>query len=215
VIHRIVLVLAAGAGLGAAPPPVTASDSDPSHSEMRATIERYTADQASLTRVYPIGMSANRRDRMTRFYTEWLDRLAKMDFGSMGRDGRVDYLLFRNHLQHQTRQLDLNATAEAAAAPLTPFAQTIVSLEEARRRMEPIDSAKAAAVLDALGKQVDGIRKSVEAELRTAAPKKTIGARAARAVTELRGTLRRWFDFYNGYDPLFGLTSGWRFYKGE
>jgi len=63
--------------------------------------------------------------------------------------------------------------------------------------------AKAAAALDALVKQVDGARKSVEAGLGSGASKKTAGAGAAVAVTGLRGTLKRWFDFYNGYDPLF------------
>src|SRR5437016_3289298 len=100
------------------------------------------------------------------------------------------------------RQLNLEAKSEGAAAPLTPFGQTIVGLEELRRRMEPLDAAKAAAILDALAKQVDGTRRSVEADLSRGAVKKTLGARAAIAVTDLRGTLRRWFDFYNGYDPL-------------
>ena len=101
------------------------------------------------------------------------------------------------------RQLELQVKAEGATAPLTPFAPTIVGLEESRRRMEPIDPAKTAAVLAALGKQVDAARTSVEASLRSTPVKKTVGAEAAAAVTGLRATLRRWFDFYNGYDPLF------------
>ena len=117
----------------------------------------------SLIRAYTINLSAGRRDRMTRFYREWLEHLPKSNFDSMSQEGRIDYLLFRNHLQHEIRQLELQVEAEGATAPLTPFAQTIVGLEESRRRMEPIDAAKTAAALTALGKQVDATRTSVEA----------------------------------------------------
>jgi uncharacterized protein (DUF885 family) len=203
VIHRIaqVLALIASTFLWAAPPPI--SDFHQSRSEMRIAIERYVADWTSLTRAYPIDNSAGQRDRMMRFYREWLDRLPKLDFESMSQEGRIDYLLFRNHVQHEVRQIELKAKAEAATAPFLPFAQTIVGFEESRRRMETVDPAKVAGVLDALGKQVDGARRSIEAGLPSIAVKKTAGAEAAAAVTGLRGTLKRWFEFYNGYDPLF------------
>src|SRR5260221_4643632 len=181
----------------------TPTDIDTSRSEMRTAIERYVADWNSLTRAYPIDNSAGQRDRMMRFYREWLDRLPALDFESMSQEGRIDYLLFRNHVQHEVRQLELKTKAEAATAPFLPFAQTIVGLEESRRRMETVDPAKAAAALDALVKQVESARKSVEAGLGSGAVKKTVGAEAAAAVAGLRGTLKGWFDFYNGYDPLF------------
>src|SRR5437879_4812979 len=72
-------------------------------SEMRASIELYTADRAILTRAYTIELSAGRRDRMSTFYREWLDRLAKLNLDSMSQEGRIDYILFRNHLQHELR----------------------------------------------------------------------------------------------------------------
>ena len=98
--HRIApaLALIASSLLVSAQPPAANSDLDQSRSEMRATIERYTADRASLTRAYTIDLSAGRRDRMTKFYREWLDRLPKLNFDSMSQEGRIDYLLFRNHL---------------------------------------------------------------------------------------------------------------------
>jgi uncharacterized protein (DUF885 family) len=171
--------------------------------EMRAYIERYAADRGSLMRTYSIDLSAARRDRFKQFYAEWLDRLARLDFNAMGEAGRIDYLLFLNHLQHEMRQLDLTARNQADAASLAPFAQTIIDLEDARRRMIPMNPAKAAGVLDALGKQVNAMRRSVEGSLKPGMVKKTTANRAAGEVQALRATLRRWFDFYNGYDPLF------------
>lgn len=42
-----------------------------------------------------------------------LDRIARLDFNSMSEAGQIDYLLFRNHLQHEIRQLDLSAKYQA------------------------------------------------------------------------------------------------------
>src|SRR5947207_2480307 len=76
-----------------------------SPSEMRAYIERYTVDRGNLLRYYTMELSSARSDRLKKFYSEWLDRLAPLNFDAMSQDGKVDYVLFRNLLQHQLRQL--------------------------------------------------------------------------------------------------------------
>jgi uncharacterized protein (DUF885 family) len=174
-----------------------------SPSEMRGYIERYVADRGSLLRVYAIDFSTSRRERMKQLYSEWLGRLAQLDFDAMSPPARIDYVLFQNHLQHELRHLDLQAKNQAETAPLLPFAQTIVDLEEARHRMQPIDSAKVAGILDGLSRQIDANRRSLEASLRSSPIKKTVANRAAGTAQNLRATLKHWFDFYNLYDPLF------------
>src|SRR5687767_12245663 len=88
-----------------------------------------------------------------------------MNFDSMSQDGKVDYILFRNHLEYELRQLDIQAKQLTEIQALIPFAKTIIDLEEARRRMEPIESARVAARLNELRKQIDDRRRSVEAGL--------------------------------------------------
>lgn len=168
-------------------------------SEMRAAIERYTVDRGSLTRSYPVPMSQARRARFRKFYEEWLGSLNSLDFDSFSQDGKVDYVLFKNHLENELRQLDIQARQISEIQHLIPFAETIIGLEEARRRMEPIDSAKIAATLTALRKQVDESRRAVE----SLKPKKTVANRALAAMNGLRNNLRNWYTFYNGYDPIF------------
>src|SRR6185369_9706585 len=70
-------------------------------SEMRGVIERYTADRGSLARFFSVEASPARRARMKQFYTEWLASLAKLTFDSMSQDGKIDYVLFKNHLDHE------------------------------------------------------------------------------------------------------------------
>src|SRR5690349_22585529 len=117
-------------------------------SEMRAAIERYTADRGSLTRSYPVAISPARRGRFKKFYEEWLASLKSLDFDAMSQDGKIDYLLFKNHLEYELRQLDIQARQLSEIEPLVPFSAKIIDLEEARRHMEPIDSAKVAATLN-------------------------------------------------------------------
>jgi len=169
-------------------------------SEMRSAIERYTVDRGSLTRSYPVTVSRARRERFKKFYSEWLASLQSLDFDSMSQDGKIDYLLFKNHLEYELRQLDIQSRQINEIEPLVPFAAKIIELEEARRRMEPIDSAKIAATLNDLRKQVDEQRRAIE---RSTDIKKTVANRAAVAINGLRGNLRNWYTFYNGYDPMF------------
>ena len=168
-------------------------------SEMRAAIERYTVDRGGLTRSYPVAISPTRRARFKKLYEEWLATLKSLDFDSMSEDGKIDYLLFKNHLEYELRQLDIQEKQLAEIQPLVPFANTIIDLEEARRRMEPLNSAKIAMTLTEMRKTVDERRRAVEG----LKPKKTVANRAVQAINGLRNNLRNWYTFYNGYDPLF------------
>ncbi|HKY42308.1 MAG TPA: DUF885 family protein [Pyrinomonadaceae bacterium] len=185
-------------------------------SEMRSSIERYTVDRGSLARSYPVAVSRARRERFKKFYTEWLNSLQSLNFDSMNQDGRIDYILFKNHLEYELRQLDIQARQLTEIELLLPFATKIIELEETRRRMEPINSSKVAATLTELRKQVDERRRALELGLRPegrggdATPsveplrvKKTVANRAVAALNGLRNNLRNWYTFYNGYDPVF------------
>src|SRR5439155_14920350 len=198
-----------------------------SESEMRSLIERYTVDRGSLTRSYPVSISLARQTLFRQFYSDWLAQLQKLNFDSMSHEGKVDYLLLKNHLEYELRQMDIQAKQLADIQPLVPFAKTIVDFEDARRQMQPIDSAKTAATLTNVNRQVDETRRAVEAGLRTSREnlvdgvstasgsdrladrtdpiraKKTVAFRAVGAINNLRNTLRNWYTFYNGYDPLF------------
>src|ERR1051326_7547502 len=187
--------------------PEIADDLAPS--EMRALIEYYIADRGSLQRSFFVNNSPARRERFRKFYADALDRIQKLNFDAMSQEGKVDYILFRSDLEHELRQLDIEAKQQAEIEPLMPFAKTIVEMEEARRGMTPIDSAKAATTLNGLKKQVDDTRRRVEAGLRggdtadAVRVKKTVAFRGVNAINALRGNLRNWYTFYNGYDPVF------------
>lgn len=178
---------------------------DPGRSEMRPVIERYVADRGSLTRSYPVESSPARQARFREFHTAWLATLGKMNFDAMSLDGRVDYILFKSHLDHEMQVFELQRKSLAEIAALVPFAETITALAEARRRMEKIDAQKAAGQLNELTKLVEKTRVAIEAGMRSeqGRVKKTVANRAVSEINALRNVLRSWFGYYNGYDPLF------------
>ena len=177
-------------------------------------IERFRADQGTLRQFYTIDVSAARYARMKRFYSETLSAITRVKFDSLGQDGRVDYLLLRNYCEHMLRHLDLQWKAADEASPLVPFAETIIRLREDLQRMQFADPARSADTLNGLTRLIAETRRRLEASMGTegkgppAKVRMTAARRAAGTVDELREALKEWFEFYDGYDPLFTWWAG-------
>lgn len=179
---------------------------DTSNSELREAINRYSIDQRSLTRSIPSNWSEARKKRLEGFAKDWLGSLDRVDFDALGRDGRIDSVLLRNDLDHSLRQLELQGKKADDVRPLVPYAETIVVLEESRRKMEPIDPAKVAGRLTDLVKEIDKARKAAEDSTRGDRPNKpakSLALRAASTVDQAKRSLAQWHGFYSGYDPMY------------
>jgi hypothetical protein len=194
------------AALAMAPAIVAHSTStlDSSVPPMRALIERFTADQATLVSVYADPLAPATRERMAVFYRENRAQLATVNFNALDQEGKVDSILFANFLTQQEHKLALDERQWKEVAPLLPFAPAIFALEDARRRMERPDPQKAAAQLSELATAVAASRKELEDRVKNASPAERINAwRAAADLDQLTAQLQHWFDFWNGYDPAF------------
>jgi len=177
---------------------------DPSVPPMRALIERFSADQATLLSVYADPLAPAARARNAAFYREQHALLATIDFNALDQEGKADYLSFANLLTQLEHQLALDERQWSEVAPLLPFAPAIFALEDARRRMERPDPQKAAAQLSELTLTVTASRKALEAKVKDASPADRINAwRAAADLEQLTTQLQHWFDLWNGYDPTF------------
>lgn len=144
-------------------------------SQLVAAIERFEVDRDALVRSYPVAISLTREVRLREFFEQWRALLATIDFDGLSLDDQVDAVLFRGELAFELRRLDFGRRQYDETAPLLPFAALITELEESRRMMKPIDSASAAGRLDAANKQIEDLRKAIEAGL------KQKGAAAASA----------------------------------
>ncbi len=171
-------------------------------SRLRGVIEKFESDYGALNRFYSAQTSPNRLTRFRALYSEQLALLARLDFDALNHDEQIDYLLFKNSLDHEQKELNRFEAQLQEMAALIPFARAISDLEDSRRKLETLNSARTAAILNDLAKQIADTQKSFDAN-KSSWPKRTVANRAARTVTSLRNTLRNWNTFYTGYDPAF------------
>lgn len=171
-------------------------------SRLRGVIEKFSEDAGSLDRFYTARESEKRAARFRALYTDWLNFLNRQNFDALNADEQADFLLFKNYLAHEIKELDRRAVQLEETSALLPFAKTISDLEDSRRKLETIDAAKIAALLNELSKTIAAVQKGIEAGT-IAKPKKTVANRAAQTIAGLRNTLKNWFSFYNAYDPQF------------
>jgi len=180
-----------------------AADERGSASELRETIERFTADERTLGNRYQAEWSLARREALRSYYRAWQTRLTARDFGRLSQEGKVDYLLLRQALAHRLQLLDLEQERLAEIAPLLPFAGTIRALDEARQRVDSLAPEQSARVLATIARQADSARRAVAALDSAARPGRIAGFRAAQALESHRHLLQQWHRHYAGYDPLF------------
>ncbi len=114
-------------------------------------------------------------------------------------------MLFRNTLDHEIGQLDIDAERFTGMLPMIPFAPRLVALEEDRRALRPVDPESTAALLNDVKKSVIETRARYDSLAKAGKPgvKKTVAFRAARAVGDLQRMLSGWFAYHDGYDPDF------------
>ncbi len=171
-------------------------------SRLSGVIDRFQTDYGALNRFYSAQTSPNRTARFRALYREQLALLGKLNFEALNHDEQIDYLLFKNYIDHEQKELSRFEAQLQEMSALMPFARTISDLEDSRRKLEPLDSAKTAATLNDLVKRIADAQKNLEAK-KTPWPKPTVANRAARTVSALRFTLLGWNRFYTGYDPAY------------
>ena len=179
--------------------------------DLPEVVERFTSDRFALLRRWDVAYSPVRRAVARDFYATWLARTDSIPFDSLSEGGKVDWLLLRGRLRHEQSLLMEEDHFNAETAPLVPFAGTVFALAEARRNLVTMDPAATADTLARLAARLDSTRKAVEGGLGSggqggregARPDRLAAYHAAQLLESLRGTLDRWFHFYDGYDPLF------------
>jgi hypothetical protein len=195
---------------------------------MEETIRRYSADRFTLSRAYEIPWSQTRFERFEKLHGDWQTRLPQLDFDALNQQGRVDYILLRNELTAQTDQQTLERERLKEMEELLSFRGTIQELEMARWRMEPLHAQSAATKISELAERVKKLKERVEKgkkkekadktnETASASAKEkndkpsepplklspSLARRAASAIGDVRGTLKTWYSFYDGYQPDF------------
>ena len=92
-------------------------------SRLRGVIEKFAEDAGSLDRFYTARESQNRAARFRTLYADWLAFLSRQNFDALNADEKIDYLLFKNYLAHELKELDRRTAQFEETAALLPFAK--------------------------------------------------------------------------------------------
>ena len=171
--------------------------------KMVAIIARYQADLACLQRKYRLELSPEAVERMEAFYAGWLQALTDLNFEALNQSERIDWILFRNHLELTLKRAHHRAAHNVEAAPLIPFSELIVALDDERRRMHYITGEAAAEALYKIEQSAKQGLKALPEIAASASVKRTTASRASRNIVRLLEALKAWHTFYHAYDPSF------------
>jgi len=130
--------------------------------ELASLIRLYQTDRNGVSRFYDLPWSEARFDRMEKLFKEWQERLAAVDFDALGQAGKIDYILLRGEIHSELSRLTLDRRRLLEMDELLAFRGPLQELEQARWRMEPVDSQAAATKISALAEQVKKLQKRVE-----------------------------------------------------
>jgi uncharacterized protein (DUF885 family) len=175
---------------------------------------RYETDRGALQRTYLVPNSPIRTERLRKFDAAWIAALKAVDFSTVSAAAREELLTLRGKVEDNWKELNRRAADADAIEPLIPFASTIFDLEEARRRVDPVDPVNAAGRVNDMWKQLEKLRATMEAGTKVGHFPTELGATkssaslAAEATTSLRASLKIWHTFYSGYDPEFAWWVG-------
>ncbi len=185
---------------------VAASSTRASEPDLRDVVENFVADERDVAHEYGVPDSAAGGARYEQLYRDWEGKLGEVHFDKLSQAAKIDYILLANHIKRKERQLKLDEETRERIAPLAPFLADIAELEAARRRYEFVEGQAAANRLNELTGRIAAAKADVEKKLAkngsAEKPKRTDGRRAAAAVAGVTATLRHWYDFYHGYDPV-------------
>lgn len=169
---------------------------------LRELVDRYRTDRDLLLRFYdqplsPVAMTAQRE-----FHNSWQAALDRVPFDRLDIHGQVDLLLLESRIRQELARLSLEEERTAEMRPLLPFLDSVMDLKERRQRVDPQVPSETAGLLVRIGKQLEELTVWV----RGGADKKVspiVARRAALTAEQIRGELKRWYEFYSGYDPAF------------
>lgn len=169
--------------------------------ELVNLITTYQADRGALSRLYTNRLSAEYFARMESFNQDYLKTLQAQNYDALSEDGKIDYVLFRNFLEKQLAELDLEKRDFMAIQSVVAFGKPLEDFVVARRRAKQPDAQALAASWDAVAKAVAAQHKSL-----ASASKYTSWQQAdlaAQAVESLSRVVKEAYDFYYDYDPAF------------
>ena len=131
-------------------------------SNLQDVVRECGADWGGVAGFYELPWSEARFDRLESLFKEWRERLGEVDFDALNQQGRIDYILLRNKLDHELASLALARKRLNEMEEMLSFRVPIQKLERGRMRMESVDSQAAASEISTLPDKIKKLRERIE-----------------------------------------------------
>lgn len=184
-------------------------------SEVNNTMIQYEADKGSVIRFYSVVSNAytygtrfekdnyntpERRERLLKLIAEYQISLKELDFDSMNINGQVDYILFNQSLNNEKTELVQQQKKYDKIKTYFPFEEKIYAIEKPRLRGMKVNGEVVAKEMNLLCKVIKEQMKILD---KVTGLDKESSSFAVMHTKALQSILKKYYDFYNGYDPLF------------
>ncbi|MDG1276443.1 MAG: DUF885 family protein [Algoriphagus sp.] len=178
--------------------------------ELVQLINTYQADYGALRRLYSNPLSAEYFQRMQRFNQEYMKSLQFYNYDSFSEDGKIDYVLFRNYLEKELAELDLDKRAFGEISSVLAFAPPLEEFVKGRRRAVRPKAQDLAASWNQVALQIDQQLKALPAQSKYTSWQKA--DLAAQGVESLNKVTAEAYSYYYDYDPEFTwwMPASWK-----
>ena len=129
-----------------------------------------------------------------------LQDLDALNYDRLDVEARLDWHLLRNEVRRTLDHVAQDEKKRLEVSDLVPFMGSVIGLVERRRSVERPNYAADAQAVDALAKQAQALSSAIDDREKVGRP---AAVRASRMVREAAELLKKWFEFYDGYDPEF------------
>ncbi len=181
-------------------------------SEMHHILVQYQEDKGSIQRFYSTQNPMESRGQVSTFNSPVrrkrlldlidlnLKQLETLPFDKLNINSKVDYLLFKRNLESERYELTEEENKYKQIVQFIPFNDRVYNLVHSRERGESVDGHLVA-------KEMNEIIKSVNLSILDLKSKPAYESTKATTIAEsiqgMQGLLKSYFNFYNGYDPIF------------
>lgn len=169
--------------------------------ELVSLIQTYQADRGALGRLYTHRLSSEYFARMESFNKDYLKTLQSQNYAALSEDGKIDYQLFRNYLEKQLAELDLEKRDFMQVQSVLEFGKPLEEFTVARRRAVQPDAQALAAQWNQVAQALDAQQKALASSSKYDSWQKA--ELAAQAVESLHKVVKESYDFYFDFDPAF------------
>ncbi len=154
----------------------------------------------------PVPVSPARIARLKRFDLSWQAALGKIDAAKLTQAAQSDLTTLKKTVQDNLVALEADTAEYSRVSGVVPFAPKIVQYVEARLRIDEMVGERAARTATQIVKDIAQAKADFESGKLQA--DRALALRAADATDALRANTTEWFNFYNGYDPMFTWWMG-------